>query len=153
RNLSRTQRAGELFEEEIFSRVKDGEGHRPRWLDQLVVQPPAAPADFTPKHHNWRRRAKVPILILNATTLNTGHNWQFTTSWMGEPPSSIDTEIDGHYRLRRLYYGQAPERLRNVRLGHAVAASACVPGISDPLNLPGLYPGTTVSLVDGGVHD
>ena len=37
-------------------------------------------------------RAKVPMLVLNATTLNTGHNWQFTASWMGEPPISLDAE-------------------------------------------------------------
>jgi hypothetical protein len=39
----------------------------------------------------------------------TGHNWQFTASWMGEPPSSIEPEIDASERLRRLYLvGEAP---------------------------------------------
>jgi len=36
--------------------------------------------DFKPKCDNWPRDAKVPDLILNATALNTGHNWQFTAS-------------------------------------------------------------------------
>src|SRR5262249_44104309 len=106
-----------------------------------------------PKDRNWRRRAKVPILILNATTLNTGHVWQFTASWMGEPPDSVDAEVDCAPRLRRMYYSEAPRRHRQVRLGHAVAASACVPGLFEPVPLAGLYPGTTVRLVDGGVHD
>src|SRR6185369_3375065 len=46
-----------------------------------------------------------------------------------------------------------PIDYRRVRLGHAVAASSCVPGLFEPLVLPKLYPGKTVRLVDGGVHD
>src|SRR5207244_1826576 len=75
KNYSRTMRAGELYEREIFSRVNDGEGDRARWLDRLFIQPFDGPDAFSPKNHNWRRSAKVPILVLNATTLNTGHNW------------------------------------------------------------------------------
>ena len=162
-NYSRTKRAGELYEREIFSRVDDGEGHKERWLNELKINPCGEVADFRPKDHNWRRSAKVPILVLNATTLNTGHNWQFTASWMGEPPANIDCEIDANYRLRRMYYEEAPEPNNRVRLGHAVAASACVPGIFEPLPLVNLYerlPATgnkkvrpIVRLVDGGVHD
>jgi hypothetical protein len=76
---------------------------------------------------------------------------------MGEPPSGINTEIDGNYRLRRMYYREAPSRHRKIRLGHAVAASACVPGLFEPIVLPKLYKredkDITVRLVDGGVHD
>jgi predicted acylesterase/phospholipase RssA len=150
---SRTKRVGELYEREIFSRVEDGEGVDPRWLDALNVIPKGEDASFAPKRDNWRRRAKVPILVLNATTLNTGHGWQFTTSWMGESPSRIDTTIDGNDRFRRMYYWEAPERYHKIRLGHAVAASSCVPGLFEPLNLDALYPDRTVRLVDGGVSD
>jgi tetratricopeptide (TPR) repeat protein len=152
---SRTLRAGELFEEELYARVQDGEQGSPRWLNKLFVKPMGWPEDqaFSPKADNWRRSAKVPILVLNATTLNTGHNWQFTASWMGEPPARIVSEIDGNDRLRRMYYWEAPKAHQDVRLGHAVAASACVPGIFEPLALAGLYPDRTVRLVDGGVHD
>jgi tetratricopeptide (TPR) repeat protein len=152
-NYSRTERVGELFETELYRQVEDGEEREPRWLNNLFVQPADAPENFTPREGNWCRGAKVPILILNATTLNTGHNWQFTASWMGEPPAGITSEIDGNDRLRRLYYDQAPEPHRNIRLGHAVAASACVPGLFEPLALDGLYPDRIVRLVDGGVHD
>ncbi len=152
-NYSRTERVGELFETELYRQVEDGEENEPRWLNQLFVQPAYAPEKFSPRDGNWRRAAKVPILLLNATTLNTGHNWQFTASWMGEPPAGITSEIDGNDRLRRLYYGQAPEQFQNIRLGHAVAASACVPGLFEPLGLDGLYPDRLVRLVDGGVHD
>jgi predicted acylesterase/phospholipase RssA len=137
----------------IFSRVEDGEGSRPRWLNDLKIQPKGGPENFNPKNSNWLRAAKVPMLILNATTLNTGHNWQFTATWMGEPPSTIDSEVDGNYRLRRMYYDQAPEGHRRIRLGHAVAASSCVPALFEPLALANLYEGMVVRLVDGGVYD
>jgi predicted acylesterase/phospholipase RssA len=156
---SRTKRAGELYESEIFSRVKDGEGSEPRWLNGLFVRPPGPDGKrdegFNFKTDNWRRRAKVPNLILNTTALNTGHTWQFTASWMGEPPANIDDEIDGNDRLRRLYYSgeDTPKPHDQLRLGHAVAASACVPGLFEPLPLGGLYPERIVRLVDGGVCD
>jgi predicted acylesterase/phospholipase RssA len=160
-NYSRTLRVGELYEEKIYSRVKDGEGGKPRWFNELRIQPAGEADNFHPKNDNWRRAAKVPVLILNATTLNTGHNWQFTATWMGEPPSSIDSEVDGNYRLRRMYYEDAPEGHKRIRLGHAVAASSCVPGLFEPLALANLYETPdkksdkklVVRLVDGGVYD
>lgn len=161
-NYSRTQRVGEVYEEEIYSRIADrdpSQKNEPRWIDDLRINPKGEPARFEPKYDNWRRKHKVPMLVLNATTLNTGHNWQFTASWMGEPPTSINTDVDGNYRLRRMYYDKAPEKHQKIRLGHAVAASSGVPGIFEPLVLADLYeqPETkekiTVRLVDGGVHD
>ena len=152
-SYSRTMRAGELFERDIFSRVKDGDGHRKRWLNELTIQPEGEPEGFSPKNQNWRRTAKAPILILNAATLNTGHTWQFTAQWMGEPPAGIDSKIDGNDRYRRMYYWEAPEGHRSVRLGHAVAASACVPGLFEPIVFENLFPNRAVRLVDGGVCD
>lgn len=161
RDYSRTLRVGELYEKHIYARVGDREGHAPRWLDELKICPvDEDPQSFNPRRDNWRRRNKIPILILNATALNTGHVWQFTASYMGEPPAAINTEIDAGYRLRRMYYPDAPavyrneeEAKRRIRLGYAVASSSCVPGMFEPLALPGLYPGKTVQLVDGGVFD
>ncbi|MFK7844898.1 MAG: patatin-like phospholipase family protein [Rhodothermales bacterium] len=178
-NYSRTDRLGELFEKEIFSKVKDG-GSTKRYLDELLIQPRQDKSEsdpsksFQPKSENWKRRNKVPMLVLNATSLNTGHNWQFTSTYMGESPFSIDEKIDGNWRLRRMWYNQAPDEYRppnehrkesgklRVRLGKAVGASACVPGLFEPVALPRLYPkdtestrhkNLTVRLVDGGVHD
>jgi len=152
-NASRTERVGVLYEKHLFSRVGDGKDKAPRWINDLIVHPAGEPPDFNPKANNWRRTAKVPTLVLNATTLNTGHNWQFTATWMGEPPAGINGEIDGNYRLRRMYYYEAPEAYRRYRLGYAVAASSCVPGLFEPINLPNLFSDRTVRLVDGGVHD
>src|SRR5262249_40553719 len=86
--------------------------------------------------------------------LNSGNSWHFTARWMGEPPGLVGPEVNVNARYRRLWYQQAPTAaLQNFRLGHAVAASACVPGLFDPLVLADLYAGRTVRLVGGGVHD
>ncbi len=155
---SRTERAGELYEKELYGRIDDGGGNE-RYLNDLLIYPKGE-ENFNPRKRNWIRRNKVPMLVLNATTLNTGHNWQFTATWMGESPFAIDPEIDGNWRYRRMYFWEAPERYQKVRLGTAVGASACVPGLFEPVAMPGLYPkedsdfpDMTVRLVDGGVHD
>lgn len=166
---TRTMRCGELYESEIFARVLDSKKDNPllearertdkRLLNGLYITPLGddgnPDGNFNFKTDNWRRRAKVPNLVLNTTSLNTGHNWQYTASWMGEPPAGIDAQIDGNDRLRRLYYKDedTPKAHREVRLGHAVAASACVPGLFEPLMLDELYPERVVRLVDGGVCD
>jgi predicted acylesterase/phospholipase RssA len=191
RNYSRTLRVGELYERELYSRVEDFAGtdgaekqvtgpgwlpdmlarwlryrRNPRLLRELRIRPrgsaPESPGqEFNPRRQNWRRKHKVPVLVLNATCLNTGHNWQFTASYMGEPPLSIQTDIDTNYRLRRLYYKDAPKGYPPISLGQAVAASSCVPGLFEPLVLDNLYPDDpdgskrriSVRLVDGGVCD
>lgn len=146
-----TTRLSSLYERHLYQRIKDD---KQRVLRKLLIRP-KGDEDCKPKYDNWKRANKVPILILNSTSVNTGHNWQFTASWMGEPPAFIDSEIDGNYRLRRMYLeDEAPEPHRDIRIGDAVAASSCVPGLFTPLELRDLYKdGVTVRLVDGGVHD
>ena len=158
RDSTMTDRLADLYERELYSRVRDEKhGARERYIQELLVSPAGtAPGKrFDPRYENWQRLNKVPILILNATTLNTCHNWQFTATFMGEPPArGIDSQIDGNDRLRRTYYRDAPPRYRRIRLGRAVAASACVPGLFDPLVLDELYEqGYATKLVDGGVYD
>ncbi|MEN3326247.1 MAG: hypothetical protein V7638_1054 [Acidobacteriota bacterium] len=157
---SRTFRIAELYEEHLYSRVKDGHTEGPRWLNDLTISPLTKidgevfnDTSFAPKYQNWRRDAKVPILVLNAATLNTGHTWQFTATWMGEAPAGIDSEIDGNERLRRMYYGDAPEDHQKIRLGQAAGASAAVPGVFAPLTFDNLYPDRIIRLADGGVAD
>jgi len=149
---TRTKYLGELFERHLYARVQDDRSG-PRWLDGLKIYPHGGGEDFNPKLDNWRRGTKAPILLLNATTLNTGHNWQFAVNWMGEPPMGSGVQVDRNDLLRRMYYSEAPLRYQRIRLGEAVAASACVPALFDPLELNGLYPQRSVQLVDGGVHD
>jgi predicted acylesterase/phospholipase RssA len=177
---TRTRRVGELYERELFSRIEDGEGvfERPRWLAKLIgsksknryinklyiypfISQNKRDMDFYPKYHNWKRENKVPVIILNATCLNTGHVWQFTASYMGEPPNPINSKVDSNYRLRRMYYKDAPYGYKDFRLGYAVAASSGVPGLFEPLMLDRIYPDKSanltddfgIRLVDGGVYD
>jgi predicted acylesterase/phospholipase RssA len=161
---TRSNRMGELYEKHIYSLVKDehAPGER-RPLRGLLVHPCMGrnqdgscvrDTQFNPKFSNWRRQAKVPILLLNTTSLNTGHNWHFTARSMGEPPGLLGPEAETIPRYRRLWYDEAPRpELKSYPLGDAVAASACVPALFEPLELRDLYPGRTVRLVDGGVHD
>ena len=157
KGYSRSLRLGKLYEEKIFKRVRGYEDVKQIMLNELKICPKMGGIrnpSFNPKYDNWRRKAKVPILLLNATTVNTGHNWQFSTTWMGESPFAMQ-KIDANARLRRMYYKTTGEKKyrREIRLGYAVAASSAVPGLFDPLKLKTLYPGYKVSLVDGGVHD
>jgi predicted acylesterase/phospholipase RssA len=149
--FSRTVRLGNLYQELIYARLK---GCEPTVkLRDLIINPKAG-VTGPPKYINWRRSDKIPIVILNATSVNTGHNWQFTASWMGEPPSQIPTKINGNYRLRRMYLAnEAPSEYCDIALCQAVAASSCVPGLFTPVEMKGLYNDIVVRLVDGGVYD
>ncbi len=167
---TRSARIGELYERHLYSRVgPDAKPLGDLRMRALLIEPRDARAGsgasgFNLKEDNWRRNARVPMLLLNATSLNSGHSWQFTARTMGEPPGLVDEEIGANPRHRRLWYEQAPlhkrfpwskpsAHLREISLGQAVAASACVPGLFEPLELRGLYPGRFVRLVDGGVYD
>ncbi|MBF0519332.1 MAG: patatin-like phospholipase family protein [Nitrospirae bacterium] len=154
---SLTECIGEMYEKHIFSKVKDEYRNKDRYISDLIITPLDSSGkpqmNFSPKDDNWRRKTNVPILILNTTALNTGHNFQFTATWMGEPPADIDSEIDANYRLRRMYYKEAPYKYKEFRLGRAVAASTCVPSLFPPIELDGLYKDKVVRLVDGGVND
>ena len=149
--FSPTVRLGKLYQKHLYSRVEGSK--KTIRLRELIINPTSG-AKGPPKYNNWRRIDKIPILILNATSANTGHNWQFTASWMGEPPSQIAPMIDSNYRLRRMYLAtEAPDNYKDFTLGQAVAASSCVPGLFPPLAMRGLYDDVTVRLVDGGVYD
>jgi predicted acylesterase/phospholipase RssA len=129
----------------------------PIHMDQLAFVPadhnPAltGPGDFNPGNHNWLRAHKVPALVLNATTVNTGHAWHFTPTWMGESPWAVHEAADSIPRLEWSGYDEAVNW--RMKLSRAVAASACVPMVFAPLRMGTYYEGLEVSLVDGGVHD
>ena len=73
---------------------------------------------------------------------------------MGESPGAIEPGIETEERLRRVYYEATPPPYdQGVPLGQAVAASGGVPGVFQPVQLDGLYPGRSVRLVDGGVRE
>ena len=154
---SRSDVIAELYQKHFYDHTAAEEKQPARFMSDLTVQPAefrgANGETFTPKYDNWRLSAKVPMLVLNATTMNTGHNWQFTATWMGESPQAISATIDAIPRYRRMYYKDAPKPHDQIPIGRAVGASACVPGLFEPIAMRNLFPERTVRLVDGGVHD
>lgn len=153
-DYSRSDRIGELYDV-CFFRPALGTRDWVRMRDLKIIPKGAAP-DFHPRRDNAGRAAKVPILLINATSLNTGRNWRFEATRMGEPPRLGQTarRIDKVPRLLRPPgYDALPGRLRDLPLGLAVAASTAVPGLFHPLSISGLYPERRIELVDGGVHD
>ncbi|MCU0573570.1 MAG: patatin-like phospholipase family protein [Syntrophobacteraceae bacterium] len=159
-DYSRSDRLGELFDEHLYRPVMAQNFDGMIQMRDLYIHPLGPDGKrmdpFNPRKDNPGRKAKVPILLLNATALNNGHNWRFEASTMGAPDydDDISMDIDKNIRLRRpsSYEGMI-ERQQDVELGLAVAASACVPGIFHPLAISDLYPDIRVELVDGGVHD
>jgi NTE family protein len=147
---SSSQRFADLFDTHFFQPIS-GNSHTP--LRDLPIRA-ARNNDHV-----------VPVLILNATALNTGHLFQLTGSFVGE--SSVSSVAGGTSTmplLPRLAMGDpalSPDqlaRLHQLSLGQAVAASCCVPGLFEPFSLGGLYRDAEgeeveVRLVDGGVFD
>jgi NTE family protein len=158
---TRTDRVGELYEQRFYARAW---GDRPRRggriaMRDLLIAPKGSDGAFDPDTENPRRNAPAPILLLEATTLNTGHNWRFEAMYMGEPPrqgtadQSLREDVDKNTILARTKWADLPEACRDFPLGGAVAASACFPGGFPPMQVPGLFEDLVVELVDGGVHD
>jgi len=153
RTFTRSDRMAELYDEAFY----DGASPHPRMcMSELKIQPPKAPKHFYPRKHNAGRVNKVPVLILNSTTLNSGRNWQFSAVDAGEhPPVEGEDAYNKNFLLKAFRYDQRdlPDKYRKIPLGVAVASSAAVPGIFPPLPLTGLYRDVTPKLVDGGVFD
>jgi NTE family protein len=161
---SRSDKLAELYDELLYMPVAQRNprlrrqmaarpgGRRVRMTD-LLVQPAGAAEPFRPVMHNEPRTAKVPMIYLNATSLNTGRHWIFTPTWMGERMGNAHPEADVNAVLRGFYYSDASDKYRALPLSVTVAASAAVPGLFPPMPLTDLYDDWTVELVDGGVHD
>jgi len=155
-SYSRSDRIGELYEEYIYKPLISV-GDRRIYMSDLLILPKGLKSfhPFDRKTGNQTRRCKVPILILNATSLNSGHNWYFTARSMGEvPPRNLNfRDIDKKDRYRRVRYEDITTRPKFFKLGAAVAASAGVPGLFPPMAVSNLYKDRRVQLVDGGVYD
>jgi NTE family protein len=143
-----------------FVKKDSSRSNEPIFMRDLLITPYGWEANesFHPSTGNAGRVNKIPALILNATTLNTGRNWQFSAVDIGEHNIN-DYEFNKNNTFRSFRYSD-PEldnadrsKYRKFPLSAAVAASACVPGIFTPLALTKLYPQATPQLVDGGVYD
>jgi NTE family protein len=149
-------------------------------MRKLVIQPLGHHGPFDPdKHNSDPTLAKVPILLLNASTLNTGHGWRFEAMYMGElnvhrsrpglhkedahDPDQARADVDKDATLARTPYSQMEEEWASFPLGTAVAASGAFPGLVKPVGIERLFAHggsewqrwrtLTVRLMDGGAHD
>ncbi|MGG3647144.1 patatin-like phospholipase family protein [Bacillus wiedmannii] len=154
-NYSRSDHIGELYDKFLYRKVLDANNTQPIKMKELIIKPCCESNSFHPLKDNKNRSAKVPILLINATILNNGHNWCFSASDMGE--TQIDQfrkKFDKNFRLKKITSYEDIYKHEDFELGLAVAASACVPGIFAPLAISDLYDEKVrLQLVDGGVHD
>jgi len=159
-DYSRSDRIAELYNH-FYLDSTQGESSTPIQMRHLKVRPKNTTPDFHPEKHNHQRQAKVPILLINSASLNTGGNWRFTASCMGEPlPKSHSlAELIKEVNKKPIWLGELPSydhlvrRQQDFSLGDAVAASACFPGGFYPFAISDLYQDLRVQLVDGGVHE
>ncbi len=155
-NYSSSLRLAELYEQYFYRPVFNPNETAPIKMSELKIMP-KGDLDFYPLEHNIHRSAKVPILLINTTSLNTGRNWYFEATHMGEAPreSIASQEIDKNLRLvRPNSYDLLDKEHEDFLLSHAVAASAALPAVFAPIKISHLYPNEIdLRLVDGGVHD
>jgi len=168
-DYSRSDRIAELYDQLLYSPALGlPEGERAKMSD-LYIQPIGTTNSFDPKKDNQHRQDKVPILLLNGTCLNSGHNWRFEAKTMGEPESVIPEgiakdvwksvwadKIDKNFKLERPdYHSNITPKRKPIKLGSAVAASATVPGLFPPMSISNMYHPNDfrIQVVDGGVHD
>jgi NTE family protein len=180
---SRSDRIGDLYDRYLYKPAwEDARERRSAFREEqiemreLLIEP-GGDSSFEPRTGNLARRTKAPVLLINATTLNTGHNWRFEAVRMGEPlpedprRGEIVAETDKNMRLRPGYFPRkepkptdpeietprVPVSQEDFPLALAVAASACVPGAFHPLAISDMYwngsDPVRVQLVDGGVQD
>jgi NTE family protein len=138
---SRTDRAGDMLDRHLYRHVLETEERHWRGHKQLELR------------HLHVDRPDVPRLVLNATTLNSGHSWRFRTDGMGEEALGERRLLDRNDLFEFAAYSEMPPWQANFPLGLAVAASACFPVLFRPLPVSALYPDTRVDLMDGGAQD
>ncbi|NWG86136.1 MAG: patatin-like phospholipase family protein [Hydrogenophilaceae bacterium] len=173
-DYSRSDRLAELLNEYLYNRVSCTPNIR---LQDIHFAPAGERVEAAA--FNRTEPFKIPILVINATCLNTGHPWHFTGAYVGEPTPrrGFEAGIDTNYRLPQLRFSgiyhedrdkpaeqqrklsdRQLSKLRELTLADAVAASAAVPGIFPPLSIHDLYQtprgdDIVLELSDGGVFD
>ena len=154
-NYSRSDYIGELYDKYLYQKVLDPNNNSPIKMKCLRINPYDEKETFQPNEDNKNRKAKVPSLLINATVLNNGHNWRFSAAGMGEANiCKLNNKVDKNFKLQNVDSYENIYKHEDFKLGLAVAASACVPGIFAPLAISDLYgEGVRVQLVDGGVYD
>ncbi len=178
---SRSDRMADLYDECFYRRFVTHPDRNALMLDEIKIVPEIyGDRAFNVATHNESAEHKIPLLTINATSLNTGNSWHFTGSWVGEAMPRHENgqnvvlkfiRLDGNYpadagtpdsRFEKPLSGDREtmrqDKLKEIRVAHAVAASACVPGVFKPFPIHDLYRNSqdaeiVMQLVDGGVFD
>ncbi len=174
---SRSDRIGDLYDRYLYKEAWGEERERRSLgrekqieLRELLIDPKGHEGLERDEANEKREQDKVPALVINATTLNSGHDWRFEAVRMGEAlpddpeKRELVGEVDKNMRLEQGYFEPdypgrpkdaplIPPAQVDFPLALAVAASAAVPGVFHPLTISNLYAGIRVQLVDGGVQD
>eukprot|EP00958_Prasinococcus_capsulatus_P016115 scaffold1770_cov375-Prasinococcus_capsulatus_cf.AAC.12 len=181
----RIEKILEIIERDLYSQFQSEEDLADDGkcsLEKLRIQPPDEDPEYLPHEANHHRKAKIPVLLINAACLNSGHRfvfasdaipspchclgeedaryWAYTSpgGWLGE---IIDPEFTSVAQLPPLKYRHLSEEAKKkMSLATAAASSAAVPLIFDPVRvnylIEGIYvtrPYYRVVLVDGSVSD
>jgi predicted acylesterase/phospholipase RssA len=161
-DTTRTDLIADVLERDFYNPQLVGDP--PFHMENLRITPKNAAGEsyeYDPDDETAAARdTPVPILLLNATTLNNGHSFRFEATHFGEAlfQWATQADVDKNLRLARRPYACLPAERRHFRLGVAVAASAAFPGGLAPKPLPHYYSDEDgnpwiVQLSDGGVRD
>jgi len=127
-------------------------------MENLRIKPPDEVLHYVPYEANKHRKAKIPVLIMNCTCLNTGHRfcwasdivktydrymrkdeefWSEPGGWMGSIVKPENTSISP---LKAIKFKSLPPRIRGrLTVGLAVTSSACVPMAFTPVSIPSVF--------------
>ena len=143
---SRTDRAGDMLDLFLRQELDVATGRREHRL-RIARQIELRQLDV--------QRPDLPRLVLNATSLNSGHNWRFRPEGMGEEEAAELTrrDVDRNDRFEWRRFSEIAADQRDFPLGLAIAASAAFPGLFRPLPITRLFAGYRVDLMDGGAQD
>jgi len=162
-NQNLTEKLGELYQEKLYDPIFEDDTPIKN-MSELKIKPKidgTNQSEFIPEFHNFELENKVPRIIVNATLLNNGHNWQFTAEGMGENPYMVDELLETNTLYAFEYYkkidGLSKDDYldKDISIAKAIASSSAVPVLFDPIDLKDFdYEKPDVlRLSDGGLYD
>jgi len=162
-NQNLTEKLGELYQEKLYDPIFEDDTLIKN-MSELKIKPKidgTNQSEFIPQFHNFELKNKVPHIIVNATLLNNGHNWQFTAEGMGENPYMVDESLETNTLYAFEYYkkidGLSKDDYldKDISIAKAIASSSAVPVLFDPIELKDFdYEKPDVlRLSDGGLYD
>ena len=158
-----TEKLGALYQEKLYNPIF-GDSTPITNMSELKIEPKIGnenKTDFIPEFHNFELENKVPRIIVNATLLNNGHNWQFTAEGMGENKYLVDKSIEKNDIYEFEYYKKIEGLTKDdyldkdISIARAIASSSAVPVLFDPIELKEFdyEEENIVRLSDGGLYD